>query len=64
MAKDKEHKEKDSQKKEHKVMHEVYKSGGKYHCGECGVELDMGKDCPSCKKGFNWEKITGQARYL
>jgi len=64
MAKDKERKEKDSQKKEHKVMHEVYKSGGKYHCGECGVELDMGKDCPSCKKGFNWEKITGQARYL
>ena len=64
MAKDKERKEKDSQKKEHKVMHEVYKSGGKYHCGECGVELDMGKDCPSCKKGFNWEKITGQTRYL
>jgi len=61
MAKDKESKEKD---KEHKHMHEVYKSGGRYHCGECGAELEMGKDCPSCMKSFIWEKITGQTRYL
>jgi len=60
MAKDKESKEK---KKEHQHMHEVYKSGDKFHCGECGAELDVGKDCPTCKKGFNWEKITTQMRY-
>jgi len=61
MAKDK---EKEGKKKEHEHMHEVYKSGDRYHCGECGAELDMGKDCPTCKVSFNWEKITGQARYL
>ena len=64
MAKDKEDKEKKVGKEEHKHMHEVYRSGEKYHCGECGAELVMGKDCPTCKVSFNWEKITGQARYL
>lgn len=63
MAKEKKSKEKDSQKKEHQRMHEVYKSGDRYHCGECGAELNMGKDCPTCKKSFNWEMIVGQARY-
>ena len=61
MAKDK---EKEEKKKEHKHMHQVYKSGNKYHCGECGAELDFGKDCPTCKTNIDWAKITGQARYL
>jgi len=58
MAKDKKPRD-----KEHKLMHEVYKSGDRYHCGECGAELEMGQNCPTCKKGFNWEKITTQIKY-
>ena len=59
MAKDKGHKN-----KEHEAMHKVYKAGNKYHCSECGAELDWGKDCPSCKASFNWERIfdEGQSR--
>ena len=64
MAKDKEKQEKKEAKKEHQHQHEVYKSGDKYHCGECGAELVMGEDCPTCRTAFNWEKIIGQARYL
>ncbi len=52
------------QKKEHQHLHEVYKSGDKCHCGEFGAELDLGKDCPSCKANINWEQIMGQTRYL
>jgi rubrerythrin len=63
MAKDKESPEEKKAKEEHKRMHEVYKSGEKYHCGECGSELVMGKDCPTCKASINWEQIIGQARY-
>ena len=58
MAEDKKQKD-----KEHKRQHEVYKSGDRYHCGECGAELDMGKDCPICKKAFNWDDIIRQVRY-
>jgi rubrerythrin len=64
MAKDKQPKEEEIREKEHKRMHEVYKSGDRYHCGECGAELELGKDCPTCKASFDWGKITGQTRYL
>ena len=62
MVKDKKRKEEEIRKKEHKLMHEVYKAGDRYHCGECGAEINFGKDCPVCKKSFNWETIAGQAR--
>jgi len=53
----------DKEKKhEHKVQHGVYKAGEKYHCGECGAELDMGKDCPGCKAELDWTKIVGNVR--
>ena len=55
--------DKNREKKEHKIMHEVYKAGDKFHCGECSAELDLGKDCPNCKKEFNWAKIMSNVRY-
>ena len=61
MAKDKEKKEKE---KEHKHQHEILKSGDKYHCGECGAEVDFGENCPSCKVGFDWTMVAGQVRRL
>lgn len=64
MAKQKKSEEQKRAEREHKAMHEVYKAGDRYHCGECGAELDMGKDCPTCKKSFNWERIIGQARNM
>ncbi len=64
MAKDKESQEKKEAKEEHKHQHEVYKSGDKYHCGECGAELVMGKDCPTCNAHFNWQNVIGQVRRM
>ena len=57
MAEDKE------KKKEHKIAHGVYKAGDKFHCGECGAELDFGKNCPTCKLEFDWTKIEGFGRW-
>lgn len=63
MAKKKKTEEQKLEKKEHEKMHEVYKAGDRYHCGECGAELDFGKDCPVCKNSFNWKKITNGILY-
>jgi len=43
--------------KEHKKLHEIYKAGEKYHCAECGSEVNFGNDCPTCEKKFNWDQI-------
>jgi rubrerythrin len=59
MAKDKESR---IEEKEHKKLHQVYKAGDKYHCGECGTEVDFGKNCPMCKKELNWAQIEGYMR--
>jgi rubrerythrin len=48
--------------KEHKKLHQVYKAGDKYHCGECGTEVDYGKNCPMCKKELNWAQIEADIR--
>jgi len=56
MAKDKE------KAREHKIMHGVYKAGGKYHCGECSTEIDFGDSCPTCKKEFDWAKVEASIR--
>jgi rubrerythrin len=56
VARKKEHKD-----KEHEARHKVYKAGDKYHCGECGAELVMGKDCPGCKTSFDWLRIMNEA---
>ena len=63
MTKDKKLKEEEAGKKEHKLLHEVYKAGDKYHCGECGSEIDFGENCPVCNKNFNWSEITRHAFY-
>lgn len=55
-----EKKDKEAEKqaeKEHKKMHEIYKAGEKYHCGECGSEVNFGEDCPACNKRINWNQI-------
>ena len=43
--------------KEHKKLHEIYKAGEKYHCGECGSEVNFGNDCPTCNKKINWDQV-------
>ena len=53
---------KDEKDKEHKIMHGVYKAGDKYHCGECGTQIDFGENCPTCKKEFDWTKIEAGIR--
>ena len=50
-------KEEARKEKEHKKLHEIYKAGDKYHCIECGTEVNFGKDCPTCEKTFNWDQI-------
>ena len=48
--------------KEHKALHQVYQAGDKFHCGECGTEVDYGKNCPMCKKELNWTQIEANVR--
>ncbi len=50
--------------KQHEKEHQVYKSGDKYHCVECGTEVNYGDNCPSCKANINWQQIEGQVRRL
>jgi rubrerythrin len=50
------------QEKEHEKMHKIYKSGDKYHCGECGAEVNFGENCPACKAGLNWEFFMGDVK--
>ena len=45
------------QEKEHKKLHEIYKAGEKYHCLECGSEVNFGHDCPTCSKKIDWDQI-------
>ena len=48
--------------KEHKKLHEIYKSGEKYHCRECGSEVNFGNDCPTCNKKIDWAQIESNIR--
>jgi rubrerythrin len=57
VAKKKEHKD-----KEHEATLKVYKAGDKYHCGVCGAELNMGKDCPGCNASFDWDRIINEVQ--
>ncbi len=45
--------------KEHAKLHKIYKSGEKYHCGECGAEVHWANDCPGCKAKIDWSQIEG-----
>jgi rubrerythrin len=49
-------KDKDAEK-EHKKLHQIYKAGEKYHCGECGSEVHFGNDCPTCNKKIDWAQV-------
>ena len=51
-----------SAEKEHKEKHQIYKSGDKYHCGECGTEVNFGDNCPQCKTHFDWKIQIEQTR--
>ena len=42
------------EEKEHKKAHKVYKAGDKFHCAECGAEIEYGKNCPTCKTEIDW----------
>jgi rubrerythrin len=48
--------------KEHTKLHQIYKAGDKYHCGECGSEVDFGNDCPTCHRKMNWAQIEATMR--
>ena len=48
--------------KKHEELHKIYKAGDKYHCGECGTEVNFGDNCPECNKKFDWSKIDGYLR--
>ena len=50
---------KDTKVKEHEERRKIYKSGNKYHCAECGTEVNFGDNCPACKTGLNWEFLMG-----
>ena len=49
--------------KKHKEAHQIYKSGNKYFCVECGSEVNFGENCPQCKVGVDWKIVTEQARF-
>lgn len=55
--------EKKAKAKEHKIMHGVYKAGKDFHCGECSAKLEIGDDCPSCQKKFDWAQIEAYRRW-
>ena len=54
--------EKDEKKKRHEKEHKIYKAGDKYHCIECGSEVEEYGDCPKCHAKFNWLEILGNVR--
>lgn len=33
----------------------IYKND-KFYCAECGVELTVDRDCPSCYRQIDWER--------
>ena len=43
--------------KEHEKLHKIYKAGNKYHCSECGTEVNWGDHCPDCKLNIDWNQI-------
>jgi rubrerythrin len=55
-------KEENQEEKEHKEAHKVYKAGDKYHCAECGTEIDFGSKCPTCKLDIDWKMVEGSIR--
>ncbi len=52
-----------AEKKQHKIIHGVYRGGDKYYCGECDSEVKFGKPCPTCLTKFDWERIIAEASY-
>jgi rubrerythrin len=48
--------------KEHKESHKVYQAGGKYHCSECGAEIEFGTKCPTCKLDIDWKLVDTNMR--
>jgi len=48
--------------KKHKAEHQIYKSGDKYHCVECGTEVNWGDNCPQCKVNIDWKMVAEQTR--
>ena len=48
--------------KEHTKLHKIYKAGDKFHCGECGTEVNWGADCPGCKARINWDQVEVNVR--
>ncbi len=37
---------------------------GKYYCADCGTEITVDHDCPTCRRHVDWERAMPELRRL
>ena len=48
--------------KETQKLRQIYKAGDKFHCAQCGSEVNFGNDCPSCNVKIDWAQLRDDVR--